>query len=154
MKGQEEARPPRLSLSSPTPLFILCTSVWVLGVFPACAAGGRPQQPVTPPQGGEAGREPARSQAGPSRGGEGDRTGSKRREPAEELQAAGACPGGGELGWVRAPAPRALQVEPSFPAESAGEGHRLPEARPPSPGCAVAPRPWLRAGGGRTRRKN
>ncbi|CAO2612711.1 hypothetical protein LEMLEM_LOCUS15719 [Lemmus lemmus] len=35
----------------------------------ACAVGGRPQQPVTPPQGGEAGREPARSQAGPSRGG-------------------------------------------------------------------------------------
>lgn len=25
---------------------------------------------------------------------------------------------------------------------------------PPSPGCAVAPRPWLRAGGGRTRRKS
>ena len=55
------------------------------------------------------------------------------------------------------PSPRpssALQVEPSFPAERAGEGHPLPAARPPSLGCAAAPRPWLRAGGGRTRRKS
>lgn len=61
-----------------------------------------------------------------------------------------------EAGSSARPAPqlRALQVEPSFPAERAGEGRPLPAARPPSPGCAVAPRPWLRAGGGRTRRKS
>jgi hypothetical protein len=94
-----------LSLNSPTPLFILCTSVWVVGVFPACAAGGRPQQPETPPRGGEAGREPARSQAGPLWGGEGNRTGSElprscrppvraqkagsSAQPAPQLRAAG-----------------------------------------------------------------
>lgn len=139
-----------LSLNSPTPLFILCTSVWVVGVFPACAAGGRPQQPETPPRGGEAGWEPARSQAGPLWGGEGDRTGSELLSCCRPLVSAQ------KAGSSARPAPqlRTLQVEPFFPAERAGEGHPLPAARPPSPGCAAAPRPWLRAGGGRTRRKS
>lgn len=119
-----------LSLNSSTPLFILCTSVWVVGVFPACVAGGRPQQLETPPRGGEAGREPARSQAGPLWGGEGDRTGSELPWSCRPLVRAQ------KAGSSARPAPqlRALQVEPSFPRRARWRGTPAARSSPAVPG--------------------
>lgn len=163
------------------PLYIFVRVCLGRAVVPACAAVGRPRWPVTPPRGGEAGPEPARSLAPPLRGGEGKEEGGREGErESRQKEAAGAPRGGGETGSAgagRSPAAAGgvrrgsrfhsgrsphLRARTSLPGpEGAGAGRRVladwapgPAARPPSPGCASAPRPWLRAGGGRTRRKS
>lgn len=140
-----------LSLSTPQPLYLFCARLFGLwGCFQLVLLEGGLSSPKPLPEEARPVGSPPDPRLDLLWGGEGDRTGSelpRSCRPPVRAQKAGSS-------TRPAPQLRALQVKPSFPAERAGEGHPLPAARPRSPGCAAAPRPWLRAGGGRTRRKS
>lgn len=171
MKGQEEAKPPPLSrLPIPFIYFVhVCfgraggSSVWLWGG----PSGGNP----SPRRRGLATARPI--PAPTLRGGEGKEEGGSEWETESwEKEAAGAPRGGGETGPSQAAPPRAAggvrrgsrcRCRRRLPPGPEGAGVERPvladpapgpTARPPFRSCASAPRPWLRAGGGRTRRKS
>uniref|UniRef100_A0A8C0S305 SH3 domain-containing protein n=1 Tax=Canis lupus familiaris TaxID=9615 RepID=A0A8C0S305_CANLF len=140
----------------------------------AAAAAGRPQA-VTPPQGAR----PARSPPRPGRGsaGRGGREGGETREgePGAGRERERERGGSRRPRVRRAEAGRPARPEPGRCPRAAGgvrrrrrrpargrwpgaPGARGPAPRPAAPpplrGRAAAPRPWLRAGGGRTRRRS
>lgn len=116
--------------------------------------------------------EPARSLAPSLRGGEGKEEEGGRHWESESREKEAGCAGRrrrGNRSLVPGRSPRQLQVESAKVADSAaasaatsspgclpgpeGGGVGAPGARP-SRVCASAPRPWLRAGGGRRKRKS
>lgn len=125
-------------------------------------------RPLTPPRGGEARPEPARSLAPSPRGGEGKEEGGRewKRESREKEAAGVARRRRGNRLCPHQPLPGRLQVESAEGADSAATraaGVATSSPGPPSrprgcwrgsTRCSSVPRRWLRAGGGRTRRKS
>lgn len=176
MKGQEEARPSFLKPLPSQLFFFFWTGLfWWSGWFQSVGLWGGLSGSKPLPEEARPGQNPPDAWLQVRGAGKGNRKGEasgsekagRRRPRCAARRRRGKRPG------PRQPLPGRLQVESAEAADSAapgaapppfpprgrlpspeGAGLGAPGARPPSRGCASAPRRWLRAGGGRTRRKS